>query len=169
MNPEKILHLAMAAALSMLAVILWDSTRDRVVQVGDTAPEFNIRADNGMSISPTNFGGKALVLNFWATWCQPCVRETPALESLHRQMKDQGVVVLGISVDKKEDKYRAFLKRFGVTFLTMRDPGASVSDSFGTYRYPETYVIDRTGKVVQKIIGYDWKEEEMVRFLKTLL
>lgn len=169
MNTDKILQMAMAAALSMLAVILWDATRDRVVQVGDTAPEFSVIAENGMTVTRSNFGGKALVLNFWATWCQPCVRETPALEALHRQLKDAGVVVLGISLDKKEDKYKAFLKRFGVTFLTSRDPEAKISDSFGTYRYPETYVIDRNGKVVQKIIGFDWKEEEMVRFLKTLL
>ncbi len=169
MNTDKILQLAMAAALSMLAVVLWDATRQRVVQVGDTAPEFSVQAENGMTVTRSNFGGKALVLNFWATWCQPCVRETPALEALHRQMKDLGVVVLGISVDKKQEKYKAFLKRFGVTFLTTHDPGATVSDSFGTYRYPETYVIDRSGKVVQKIIGFEWKEEEMVRFLKTLL
>ncbi|MBM3735616.1 MAG: TlpA family protein disulfide reductase [Acidobacteria bacterium] len=168
MTTDRFLQMAMAAALAVLSVVLWDVTRDRTIQVGDRAPEFSIRADNGMRISLSSFGGKVLVLNFWATWCPPCVKETPALEQLHRELKDRGLVVMGISIDKKEEKYKSFLKRFGVTFLTARDESASISDSFGTYRVPETYVI-KDGKVVQKIIGADWKEEEMIRFLKTLL
>lgn len=160
---------ALIAAGVGFGAVLHDVFRDRVVQVGDTAPEFQVVANNGSTVTRGNYGGKVLILNFWASWCAPCVRETPALEELHRNLRDAGVVVLGISVDKHEKKYREFLKRFNVTFLTAHDPGKIVGDSYGTYRYPETYVIDRNGKVVQKIIGAEWTVEEMTRFVKTLL
>ncbi len=161
--------MAMAGALGVLGVVLWDVTRERVTGVGDMAPDFSVKADNGMTLTRADFGGKVLVLNFWATWCQPCIRETPELEALHRKMRDQGVVVLGVSIDQKEEKYKAFLKRFSVSFLTLRDASKSLSDSFGTYRIPETYVIDKEGKVRQKIIGAEWKEDDMIRAVKALL
>lgn len=166
MNTDKLLQGLMAAALGILAIVLWDVTRDHVVQVGDTAPAFSIKADNGMTLTRENFNGKVMVLNFWATWCAPCVREAPELEAIHQELKDKGVVVVGVSIDKKEEKYKSFIQRFRLSYLTMRDPGASISDSFGTYRIPETYVINKDGKVIQKIIGFDWKAEDLIRMLK---
>jgi cytochrome c biogenesis protein CcmG/thiol:disulfide interchange protein DsbE len=165
---DRILQGLLALATLLLAVVLWDTIRDRSVNVGDTAPDFEIRTDAGLTVSRQNFGGKVLVLNFWATWCPPCVQETPALEALHKQLKDSGVVVLGISVDKNEKKYKDFLRRFGVTYLTARDPEGRIGDHYRTYKYPETYVIDRNGKVVQKVIGAEWSVDTMVSFLKTL-
>jgi peroxiredoxin len=166
---DRLLMYLLAGSLTVFGVVLWDALRDKVVNVGDTAPDFQVVSDSGMSLSRSNFGGKVLVLNFWATWCGPCVRETPALEALYRNLKDSGVVVLGISVDQNERKYKDFLKRFGVTYPTSRDAEKKVADLYGTYRYPETYVIDRNGKVVQKIIGAEWTVETMSRYLKTLL
>lgn len=159
----------MAIALLGFSIALWDALRDKVINVGDSAPEFAVQTDSGMTITRSNFGGKLLVLNFWATWCAPCVRETPALQALHRQLKDSGVVVLGVSLDKNEKKYKDFLKRFGVTYPMSRDAAATVSGAFGTYRYPETYVINKDGKVIQKIIGAEWTVEDMSRYLKSLL
>ena len=77
--------------------------------MGDTAPEFTITTDNGRTVSPPDFGGKLLVLNFWATWCPPCVQEMPSLNQFQKSLADKGVVVLGISVDKDEKAYKAFL------------------------------------------------------------
>lgn len=169
MKVDRILHYLLAASVAVFAVVLWDALRDRVVNVGDTAPNFSITTESGLNVSRSNFGGRLLVLNFWATWCPPCVRETPALEALHNQLKDSGVVVLGVSLDKNEKKYKDFLKRFRVTYAMTRDEKGEVSGLFGTYRYPETYVIDRNGKVVQKIIGAEWTVENMSRYLKSLL
>jgi peroxiredoxin len=165
---DRVLQGLLGLSTLLLAVVLWDTIRDRSVNVGDIAPDFEIRTDAGLTVSRGNFGGKVLVLNFWATWCPPCVQETPALEALHKQLKDSGVVVLGISVDKNEKKYKDFLRRFGVTYLTARDPEAKIGDQYRTYKYPETYVIDRNGKVVQKVIGAEWSVETMTSFLKTL-
>jgi peroxiredoxin len=166
---DRLLLYLLGGAVAVFAVVLWDALRDRTVNVGDTAPNFTITTDAGLRITRSNFGGKVLVLNFWATWCPPCVRETPALVALHEQLKDSGVVILGVSVDKNEKKYKDFLRRFKVTYPTARDANAAIADLFGTYRYPETYVIDANGKVVQKIIGAEWTVENMSRYLKSLL
>ena len=166
---DRTLQTLLALSTVLLAVVLWDAIRDKSVYVGDTAPDFEIRTDSGFSLTRSNFGGKVLVLNFWATWCPPCVQEIPMLDALHQQLKDSGVVVLGVSVDKNEAKYKEFLRRFNVRYQTARDPEAKIGDLYRTYKYPETYVIDSNGKVVQKIIGADWTVENLSRFVKTLL
>ena len=92
------------------------------------------------------------------------------MEQFHRRLKDQGVVLLGISVDKSAEKYKSFLKRYGVTFPTAHDPGMVVSDSYSTYRYPETYVIGRDGRVVEKIVGRkNWTDEKFIKSIQALL
>lgn len=167
---DRLLHGLLAVALVALTVAVADSMRDRVVRAGDQAPYFSLRADNGLTVTPTDFGGKVLIVNFWATWCPPCVEETPSMVAFANQYRDKGVVVFGISVDKSQKNYDNFIRRFGVSFLTSRDPEAKVSDLFGTYVYPETYVINREGKVVQKIIGgTNWTDPNLMRFVEGML
>ncbi len=166
---DRLLHGLLAFALIALTAAVADSMRDRVVRAGDQAPHFSMRADNGLTVTPTEFGGKVLIVNFWATGCPPCVEETPSMVAFANQYRDKGVVVFGISVDKSQKNYDNFIRRFGVTFLTARDPEAKVSDLFGTYVYPETYVINREGKVVQKIIGgTTWTDPNLMRFVEGL-
>ncbi|MEP7366673.1 MAG: TlpA disulfide reductase family protein [Acidobacteriota bacterium] len=160
----------LAVALVALTVAVADSMRDRVIRAGDQAPYFSLRADNGLTVTPTEFGGKVLIVNFWATWCPPCVEETPSMVAFANRYRDKGVVVFGISVDKSQKNYDNFIRRFGITFLTSRDPEAKTSDLFGTYVYPETYVINREGKVVQKIIGgTNWTDPNLMRFVEGML
>lgn len=166
---ESILQALLAVSVIALGVVVWDTVRDKVITVGDTAPEFQITADNGMTMSLASLSGKVVVLNFWASWCAPCRQETPGLQAFYNQVKDSGVVVVGISIDKSDKNYKAFLKRYGVSYLTARDPEAKISDSYGTYRYPETYVIDRHGKVVQKSTeALNFMDDSLVRYVKSL-
>lgn len=167
MNTDRLIQYAMAASLAVLSVVIWDAIRDKTVNAGDTAPDFTVTAANGSPVRLSSFSGKVVVLNFWATWCPPCVKETPVLVRLHEETKDRGLVLLAVSVDKNEAKYRAFLKRFGVTYLTARDPGQEVNSRYGTYRYPETYVIDKTGRVAIKKIGE--MDEVTVKQIKAML
>lgn len=169
-NLDRLLAGAIGALLIALLAVFAHAVREKVVGVGDTAPDFSIRTDNGLTVSPASFGGRLLVLNFWATWCPPCIEEMPSLDQMQQQLKDSGVVVLGISVDEDEAAYRRFLERTPVSFLTARDPDARISSLYGTYRYPETYVINQQGKVVQKIIGpTEWTDERMLAYLRSLL
>jgi thiol-disulfide isomerase/thioredoxin len=125
-------------------------------------------ADSGATIGVPNFGGKVLVLNFWATWCPPCVQETPSLSQFAAQFKDKGVVVLALSVDRDEKVYRAFLNKYKPAFLTARD--FTVHADYGTFMYPETYIIDARGKVQMKIPEpADWSDPRLTQFVGSLL
>jgi peroxiredoxin len=172
MNSSK-LDLALKAGIGVLLValglVIAGSLRDHITDVGDTAPAFSITTDQGHRITPTDFGGRVLVLNFWATWCAPCVEEEPSLSEFQKRMAGSGVVVVGVSVDKNPKLYSQFLKRFGPSFQTARDPDEGIANSYGTYKYPETYVIDRNGKVVQKVIGSrNWMDPDNIASIQSL-
>lgn len=148
---------AIAALISILLAglgfVIFDTLREPNVKVGDAAPNFSIKTENGKTVTARDFGGKLLVLNFWASWCPPCVSETPRLSQLQAQLGKEGVVVVGISIDSNEKSYRNFLKRMRVGFEIARDGEARISSSYGTFKIPETYVINSQGKVVAKFIG----------------
>jgi cytochrome c biogenesis protein CcmG/thiol:disulfide interchange protein DsbE len=151
-----------------LVYVIYAAIHERVVVAGDAAPEFVIRTDSGRQITVPNFGGKLLVLNFWATWCPPCVQETPSLSQFAARYAGKGVVVLGVSVDKDEKQYRAFLDRFHPLFETARD--FKIHEDYGTFMYPETYFIDSRGKVVKKIAeGADWSDPQIEQYVNSLL
>jgi cytochrome c biogenesis protein CcmG, thiol:disulfide interchange protein DsbE len=170
MKPDRILHLLIALSIAALGLVISDSLRDKVVKVGDIAPEFNVRTESGLTLTRQNFGGKVLILNFWATWCPPCIEETPSLNALAKEYGPKGVVVLGVSIDKNQEKYKRFLDRFGIRFPMTRDAGHQLADIYGTYQFPETYIIDRNGKVVQKVISNtNWTGPEIKSFLDNLL
>jgi peroxiredoxin len=165
---DQSLKVAIGLLLAAFVFVLYASIHERIINVGDTAPDFTITTDNGRTVSPTHFGGRLLVLNFWATWCQPCVEEVPSLDQFSKEMAGSGVVVVGVSVDKDPKVYQAFLSRANVSFVTARDPGANISSNYGTFKYPESYIIDAHGKVVQKIVGAtDWAD--MVDLVKSFL
>ena len=140
------------------------------MKAGDTAPNFSIRTENGKTVTARDFGGKLLLLNFWATWCQPCVQEVPSLDQLSRELGPKGLVVLGVSVDKDQKAYRDFIARFRVSYLTARDPDQVINLKYGTVQYPESYLIDQNGKVVEKVVGEEnWSAEQMVQHVQSLL
>ena len=140
------------------------------VDVGDRAPSFELADDSGSGARLEDYRGKYVLLNFWATWCAPCVQEVPSLNTLQEQFKENGLVVLGISVDENKDAYDQFLTSFNVTFPTVRDPEMAVASRYGTSMYPESYLIDRDGQVVRKYIGPEnWMSPEIVNYFHSLL
>ena len=153
---------------AVLVFFIYSGIHERVVVAGDAAPEFTIRADNGRTVTLPNFGGKILVLNFWATWCPPCVQETPSLSQFAATYAPKGVVVLGVSVDKDEAVYRAFLKKFNPAFLFVREN--KLHEEYGTFMYPETYIIDAKGKVVEKLAEpANWMDPRITQMIDALL
>ena len=168
---DRLLRLALGVLLAALVAAVAFAVYVRpihVVAAGEQAPVFTIKTDDGRLVSTPNFGGKLLVLNFWATWCPPCVEETPSLSQLALDYAGRGVVVLGISVDASDSAYRAFLRKYNPRFLTARD--ARIHRDYGTFMYPETYIIDSAGKVVQKIAeGADWSNPNVRAYLDSLL
>ncbi|MCS7023383.1 MAG: TlpA family protein disulfide reductase [Bryobacteraceae bacterium] len=170
MKIEAILKILIVVATGALIWVASGTMYERVVGVGDSAPQFRVVTDSGQTVSRSDFGGKLLVLNFWATWCPPCIQELPSLDSFARQMKSKGVIVLGVSVDRNEQIYRQFLERAKISFLTARDPEAGISASYGTFKYPETYVISADGKVLEKFIGPEnWTDPKIIERIERLL
>ena len=170
MKLDRFLQISIAVLFCVFVYVLFVSMYEHVVVVGDSAPDFSITADNGRTVSAGNFGGKLLVLNFWATWCPPCINEIPSLDQFQKLFASSGVVVLGVSVDKDEQVYKRFLSRAKVSFMTARDPGNKINAEYGTFKFPETYLINSDGKVVMKVINEtDWTAPKMLDFVKSLL
>jgi len=136
---------------------------------GAAAPNFTITTAQGHVRHLTDYRGRVLVLNFWATWCPPCVEEVPSLNLLQRRLEGTPVTVLAISVDQDAAAYQRFLQTYGILFPTARDADAEIPHRYGTVRYPETYIIDPHGRVTRKIVGpTDWNNPEMVQYLRDL-
>ncbi len=153
-----------------LVYVVSGTLEQRIVVAGETAPDFKIVTEDGKTVSRSDFGGKVLVLNFWATWCPPCIEELPTLDAFQREFGPQGVVVLGVSIDRNEKLYRQFLERNPLSFKIGRDPEANISASYGTFQYPESYIIDRSGKVTQKIISsQNWMDPLFLSSIKSML
>ena len=143
-------------------------TGSRPPHIGLNAPEFTVQ-DSQNRITLSQYRGQVVVLNFWATWCAPCVEELPSLVEMQRRMKAKGVTVLAVSVDVDESAYRRFVRDHNVNLLTVRDPDQKSPALYGTHLFPETYVVDRNGVMRRKFIGaVDWTEPEIVDFLSKL-
>lgn len=140
----------------------------RPPRIGAEAPNFIVQ-DADRKVELRDFRGKVVLLNFWATWCPPCVEEMPSLVRLQQQFKDKGVTVLAVSIDADGDAYHRFLIDHKIDFLTVRDADAKSSNLYGTFKFPETYIIDRNGVVRRKFIGpVDWGQREIVDYLSKL-
>ena len=140
----------------------------RPPRIGSSAPDFTVQdAQNKITLS--QYRGQVVVLNFWATWCAPCVEEVPSLVEMQRRMKAKGVTVLAVSVDVDENAYRQFVRDHSVNLLTVRDPDQKSNSLFGTSKFPETFIVDRNGVMRRKFIGaVDWTEPEILDFLSKL-
>jgi peroxiredoxin len=135
-------------------------------QTGQVAPDFTL-TDGTTKVHLADYRGKVVLVNFWATWCAPCIQEVPSLLDLHHQ--DPSLAILGVSVDEDPDAYSEFLRRHHIDFITVRDPSESAAKLFHTEMWPETYVIDRKGIIRRKFVGaQDWTSPEVRAYLESL-
>jgi cytochrome c biogenesis protein CcmG, thiol:disulfide interchange protein DsbE len=140
----------------------------RPPRIGAAAPDFAVR-DSDRTITLSQLKGQVVVLNFWATWCPPCIEEMPSLVQMQQRMRARGVTVLAVSVDADESNYRRFLRDHNVNLLSVRDADQKSNALYGTFKFPETYVIDRNGVVRRKFIGpVDWTEPDVIEYLGKL-
>ncbi len=155
--------------LALLLGMRQPGGRSEAPQAGEEAPNFTFEL-NGRARELRDLRGQVVLVNFWATWCPPCVTEIPSLERLHRRLGPKGLVILAISVDEDPVVYENFLRSNNITFATVRDPEKRISTQYGTFMFPETYVIDRQGRLVRKIIGaLEWDEPDTLDFLTRVL
>jgi cytochrome c biogenesis protein CcmG/thiol:disulfide interchange protein DsbE len=114
----------------------------------EPAPELELpRLSGGGTVSLADYRGKVVVLNFWASWCEPCREESPLLERWHRRMRGRDATVLGVDALDVTDDALAFIDDYGLTYPMLRDGGGETREAFGIAGFPETFVIDRQGRI----------------------
>lgn len=169
---NKTLWLIPAAAVVIAGgiVVLRASRKQRPLVTGDRAPSFTLQKASEGTLSFTDSGHHVTLINFWATWCPPCVMEAPSLEKFAKQVRPLGVRVIGVSVDQNLSALHKFTSEYGLTYPILRDPNQILMNRFGTYKIPETYIFDRNGRLADKVIGAtDWSDPEMIKFVQDLV
>jgi peroxiredoxin len=136
--------------------------------IGSTAPDFTVQ-DSERTVSLHDFRGKPVILNFWTSWCPPCIEEMPSLVKLQKHLGSQ-IIVLAVSWDEDEGAYRKFIRDHNIDLLTVRDPEKKTGILYGTTGQPETFIIDAGGKIRLKFVGaHEWTNPEMLSYLDNLL
>jgi peroxiredoxin len=133
---------------------------------GQVAPDFTV-SDGTSTIHLADYRGKIVLINFWATWCPPCVQEMPGLIELHHDRPD--LAILAVSIDEDEDAYKSYIGRRHIDLLSVRDPNQTAAKLYRTEAWPETYIIDRKGVIRRKVVGDpDWSNPEIRAYLSSL-
>lgn len=165
-----------AAAIALLLVFGWSSRGDySPLDSGSEAPDYAAVSLAGDTVSLEDLRGRVVLLNVWATWCTPCIREMPALERLHQQHEAEGLSVVAVSVDASTPGLGAtdvqrFVDDLGVSFTILLDPGGEIENRFRVSGLPMTFLIDREGRIRQKIVGArEWNEPDITAQIRELL
>jgi peroxiredoxin len=175
-NNKKQMILLVVLVLFAALFIIGYAAKDRqagrkIVASGDQAPEFRLQAMDNSSVNLSDFRGKVVMVHFWATWCPPCVEELPLLDKLYRTVVDKDFQLLAVSVDEGgAPAVAAFLKKNGLKLPVLLDPDRTIAGLYGTYKFPETYIVDRQGVVRYKVIGpRDWSDPANVKLVRDAL
>ncbi|MGL6278917.1 MAG: TlpA family protein disulfide reductase [Gaiella sp.] len=155
--------IALAGVVALLGLLVWKvavgdegGAADRLA-AGETvaAPDFTLeRLDgDGGTLTLSELKGKAVVVNFWASWCIPCKDEAPVLQETWKRYRDQGLVVLGVDAQDFREDARRFVKRFGLTYPMVYDGKGSTLGKWGVTGFPETFFVDRDGNLVGERIS----------------
>jgi cytochrome c biogenesis protein CcmG/thiol:disulfide interchange protein DsbE len=143
----------------LVLILLGEDVADPIER-GAVAPDFELAASSGdEKVTLSQFRGQVVLLNFWATWCKPCEDEIPSMEQLYRALRrqDEGFELLAVSVDESPTALRHFLNQHSISFPVLLDPQQQVSHLYQTRGFPESLLIDRRGRVVERYVGpRDW-------------
>ncbi len=138
---------------------------------GMPAPDFTLPDINGKVVSLTDYRGKVVLINIWATWCPPCVEEMPSMEKLHQELKDESFKILAVSIDVLGAKaVIPFMKKHKLSFSALTDTKGAIKSLYQTTGVPESFIVDKNGIIAEKIIGQrDWATSGAIRFFQNLI
>lgn len=141
-----------------------------ILKVGGVAPSLDLQDLNGKSHRLEDYRGKVVLINFWASWCPPCLIEMPSLVSVYKQFKDKGFEILAVNLDENEKPVHDFLESLHIPFKVFLDPKGIAAQTYLVYGLPYTVLLDREGKVQFKVFGgHDWDRGEPFEKIKSLL
>jgi len=124
------------------------SRREEGLAPGDVAPNFTLKTLDGQEMTLASFAGKGVLLNFWATWCSPCVEELPELQALYNKLQNSGFTIVGVGVDDSPERLREFQQRFGLSYPIVIDTTGTIKARYRIVGLPESYLLDREGRIV---------------------
>jgi cytochrome c biogenesis protein CcmG, thiol:disulfide interchange protein DsbE len=167
-----LIALVVAVVLFVVGFIAKDKkSAGKIITTGDKALEFRLPDMKGQLVNLSDFRGKIVIVHFWATWCPPCVEEIPTLAYLNQELAGGDFAMLAISVDEGGAKaVGSFLKQKGLNVPVLLDPDRATSARYGTFKFPETYILDREGIVRYKIIGpSNWRDPLAAKLIKDMM
>ncbi|MBK7947221.1 MAG: TlpA family protein disulfide reductase [Deltaproteobacteria bacterium] len=147
----------------------WAPT-DSKARASDSAPA----ASDALPGSASAFeldstAGRVVLVNFWATWCEPCEQEMPAMERLYERLPRDRFELVAVSIDEEPEKIAGFVERYGLTFPIVMDPGKKVAGAYQTMGVPESLLVDREGRIVERYVGpREWDAPEYVARIESL-
>lgn len=149
---------AVAVAAVVFLMLLVAEPAPDPIRPGQPAPGFELPLlEGGSNVSLASLRGRVVLLNFWATWCKPCEAEMPAMERLYKALASSDFELVAVSTDAGRDEVAQFQQKMKLTFPIALDPSKGVSNEYQSYRFPESYLIDREGKILSRYIGpRDW-------------
>jgi len=138
---------------------------------GQSAPDFTLPGLDGKMVSLSEYKGHVVLVNIWATWCPPCVDEMPSMETLYKEFKDENFEILAISIDALgANAVGPFMKKYNLSFPALLDPEATIKMLYQTTGVPESFIINKEGILVEKIIGpKNWAAPEVVNYFRDLI
>ena len=168
-----VIVLVSIAILALVFGVVWmQSSKYEPLTVGKVAPDFKLPDLNEKDIRLSDFRGKVVFLNFWATWCKPCREEMPSMEILYKNFEKDGLVILAISIDRVTTKkdIPPFVKALNLTFPILVDSWGQTDKRYKLMGVPETYIIDQQGILREKVIGpRDWTMLDNLQIVTQLL
>jgi peroxiredoxin len=158
-------------ALAAATILVFGETAGDPIGQGSPAPAFALpRVRDGAPLSLSDLRGRVVLLNFWATWCKPCEDEMPAMERLYQQLGGADFELVAVSVDEDAAEVTDFVDRLALSFPVLLDRGREVSTAYQTFRYPESFLIDREGVVAARFVGpREWDSELYVERIRRLV
>lgn len=139
-------------------------------KVGMEAPDFTLKDLQGNAVTLSQYRGKVVFLNFWASWCPPCREEMPSMERLHEVYAGRDFVMLAVNVEQDVKDVRAFLEKHPHKFPILLDAAGLAQGLYGVYRFPETFLIDKNGRIVEHYLGArDWSSVEFLGKINAML
>ncbi|OGF61436.1 MAG: hypothetical protein A2Y62_12075 [Candidatus Fischerbacteria bacterium RBG_13_37_8] len=169
-NIERIVIAMICVTFCAILIALFKGSAVTYLKEGMQIPSFSIYSLGGKEFSKENFKGKVVLINFWASWCKPCIEEFPLLIRLRNKFSADKMEMLLVNIGENNEEIRKFLQDNKFDIPVYRDPRAQMSKQFGTFKYPETYIVDKNGVLRKKVIGQlNWVEDDILPFMEGLL
>jgi peroxiredoxin len=165
-----VVTLVAVAILALAFGVVWlQSAKYEPLTVGMAAPDFTLPDMAGKNQRLSDYRGKVVFLNFWATWCPPCREEMPSMERLHQTFKGRGLLVLAVNLQESPNLVRKFARNFGLSFPILLDETGEVSSAYGARAIPVTYLIDTNGSIAARAVGArDWASPAALGLIEKL-